>query len=177
VPPFFSFPRLPCRRAAGVALKGRIAVAALLVCALAGAGAWAYPRYFGPGATCALPLPTAEVPHIGVGKPSAPLPVVPGWIAHLDRATNPILFKATRTPAELRGVNYEGGVFGQQVVPMHGSIKALAIDGKKFEIRNGSIESGCIDVKGLGKTIVLFSATPSPTATVVLTEAQMALVR
>ena len=160
-----------------VGMNRRIVGAVLSVCALAGVGAWAYPRYFGPGATCALPLPTGQVPHVEVGKPGASLPVVAGWIAHLDRGTNPILFKATRSRAELRGVHYEGGIVGSHVVPMTGAVKSLTIEGKKFEVRDGSIASGCIGLKTLGNTIVLFSSTPSPTATIVLTDAQMALIR
>ncbi len=165
----------PSARVRRSGVVNRRAVFAL--CVLGGVGAWAYPRYFGPGATCALPTPADSVPHIELGKGGMPLSVVPGWVARLDRATNPIAFKATGAAAELRGVAFEGGVFGRQVVPLHGSVAALAIAGKKYEIRNGNFVSGCIDVQGLGKMIVLFSNSLTPTATIVLTDPQLAHLR
>lgn len=155
----------------------RILVLLVVLCVAASAGTWAYSRYYGVNRSCLLPEPAAGAPRISIGTPNAPMPVVYGWLARLDQAANPIRFSTTGTQVELRGVNFEGGVFGKQVVPAHGSVRTLTVDGKNVAILDGDIRGGCIDVKGLGKAIVLFSSSLSPTATIVLTEAQLAKIR
>ena len=142
-----------------------------------GAGAWGYSHYFGMNRSCLLPEPAAAAPHVTFGTPNTPMPVVYGWLARLTKATNPIRFDTIDTQVELRGVNYEGGLFGKQVVPTQGSVGSLNIDGKNIAILDGNIRGGCIDLKGLGKTIVLFSNSLSPTALIVLTEEQLARTR
>jgi hypothetical protein len=152
---------------------GRIILAVLFMCAAAGAGVWAYPRYFGGNRTCLLPVPTATGPAITIATPTFPMPVIYGRLALLESATYPMRFNVIPSEVELRDIHYEGQVFGQTALPMHGSVRIVKVDGKYVPIRDNEIKSGCIELRGLGKTIVLFSSSFSPTVTLVLTPEQM----
>ena len=60
-------------------------------------------------------------------------------------------------------------MFGQTALPMHGSVRIVKVDGKYVPIRgnqinkyvpirDNEIKSHCIELRGLGKTIVSFSS-------------------
>ena len=102
------------------------------------------------------------------------MPVIYGQIAQLEDATNPIRFKILPTEVEIRDVHYEGEVFGRSVVVRRGGFRILKIAGKPIAMRSSDIVDGCINLRGLGKTIVLFSGSFSPTVTLVLTPEQIA---
>ena len=155
----------------------RILVGLLVLCVAAGAGGWAYFRNVGVNPSCLLPEPAAGAPRIGIGTPNTPMPVIYGRLARLNPTANPLRFSTIDTEIELREVHYDGGVFGKQVVPTHGSVKTMKVEGKSIAIRDGDIRGGCIDVKGLGKAIVVFSNSLSPTVTMVLTDAQLSKIR
>ena len=152
----------------------RVSMVLLVLCALAGAGFWAYPRYLGGNRTCLLPIQGATGTAIGIATPSLPMPVIYGQIAQLEDATNPIRFKILPTEVEIRDVHYEGEVFGRSVVVRRGGFRILKIAGKPIAMRSSDIVDGCMNLRGLGKTIVLFSGSFSPTATLVLTPEQIA---
>ena len=100
------------------------------------------------------------------------MPVVYGQLAILESATNPIRGKAIPSDVEMRDIHYDGEVFGQTAVPMHGAFRMLKVDGKSVPVRSGDIDAGCIDLRGLGKTNVLFSSSFSPTVTLAMTPEQ-----
>jgi hypothetical protein len=137
----------------------------------------AYLRYGGYRQACLLPPPTGNGAAISTGSAEAPLRVVEGNTAFLQRAANPLKFNTAASRVELRGVHYDGQAFAQYTVPMHGGLRTIQIDGRPIPLRDGKIEAGCIDTKPLGHVIVLFSGTETVTATVVLTQEQIDLLR
>lgn len=110
---------------------------------------------------------------MSAGSADAPLRVVEGDTAFLQRAANPLKFNRTASRVELHGVHYDGQVHAQYTVPMHGGLRTIQIDGRPIPLRDGNIEAGCIDTKLLGHVIVLFSGAETVTATVVLTQEQI----
>lgn len=72
----------------------------------------------------------------------------------------------------MRDIHYDGEVFGQTAVPMHGAFRMLKVDGKSVPVRSGDIDAGCIELRGLGKTNVFFSSSFSPTIKLVMTPEQ-----
>lgn len=152
-------------------------LAFIMISGAAAAGYWAYPRYFVTNPTCAMPTPGPNVPPVAIGTDRDPMRIVRGGVARLDRPTNPIAITGLALTAELRDVVFQGGIYGRQIVPQHGTVKKLIIDGKNIPLRAETIEAGCIDAMRLGKTIVLFSGAERPTVTVVLTEEQIARLR
>ena len=149
----------------------------IVLCAVAGAAYWAYPRYLGGSRTCMLPTPTATGPAITIATATLPMPVIYGKLAILESATNPVRYRVLPTEVELRDIHYEGEVFGPTVLPKHGSLRIVKVDGKYIAIRNNEISAGCIELRGLGKTILLFSSSFSPTVTLVVTPEQMKQIR
>ena len=160
----------------GLTVRGKF-VGLFAICLIAGAGVWAYPRYFGAGPACLLPKPGSEGPAVSIGTAAEPLRVIYGHLARLERAANPVRFSEILSDVELRGVHYDGGLYGQHVVPTRGSVASLKIDGKNIAIRNGTIDAGCIDIERAGKAILVFSGSLTPVATLVLTPEQMAKLR
>ena len=122
---------------------------------------------------CMLPPPKGNGVPMSTASADAPLRVVEGHTAFLQRATNPLKFNNTASRVELRGVYYAGEAFGGHTVPVHGGIRTLQIDGRPVPLRDGTIDAGCVDTKTLGHVIVLFSGAETVTATVVLTQEQI----
>ena len=156
--------------------KGAV-IGALLIGCVAAISFWAYPRYLSGNKTCVLTMPVAASPSLAMGVPQTPIPLIPGQLARLDDPGNPLKFTALPRTVELRGVHYEGGSYGRFVVPASGAIAGIKIEGKDVRVRHQDIASGCLDVVGFGKILVLFTKSASPNAVVVMTQDQLAGVR
>ncbi len=144
--------------------------------ALAGAvaaGVWAYPRYLGGNKTCLLPSPTAPGTRVTIGTSGEPLAVVYGQLAILEQTTNPIRFRVIPSNIEIRDVHYAGQLIGATAIPEQGTFRILKVNGKSFPLHGTAIEGGCVNLRGPGKAILLFSNSFSPTAALVVTPDQM----
>jgi len=135
--------------------------------------AWAYPRYLGGNKTCLLPTPSAPGAAITIGTAAEPMAVVYGQLAILEQAANPIRFRVIPSNIEIRGVYYAGRVYGAAAIPEQGGFRNLKVNDKSFPLHNTAIQAGCIDMRGPGKAILLFSNSFAPTLVLVLTPDQM----
>ena len=151
----------------------RIVAGCLTFGAAVAAGVWAYPRYLGGNKTCLLPTPSAPGAAITVGTPTDPRPVVYGQLAILEQAGNPLRFKVIPSDVEIRGVHYAGHLVGTAAIPEQGAFRILKVNGKSFPLHTTAIEGGCVNLRGPGKAILLFSGSFAPAVTLVLTPDQM----
>lgn len=145
----------------------------VVVAGVAFVGVKLYPRYFGGEKVCLLPTP-APGPRITITTSTSPMPVIYGKIATLEVATNPIRYRVLPTEVEMRDVYYEGTVVGPAAVPQKGAFRILKVGEKYIPLRDNDIADGCVNLRGAGKTILLFSNSFSPTLTLVLTPDQKA---
>jgi len=152
-------------------------VTAAVVLAVGAGGFAAYKRFGGYHQACLLPAVSGNGAGISTGSADSPLRVVDGNTALLQRAENPVKFTKTTSRVELRGVYYDGALFGDYTVPRVGGLRTLRIAGQPVPLRDGTIDGGCVDTKSLGHVIVLFSGAQSVTATVLLTQEQIDLLR
>jgi hypothetical protein len=155
---------------------GRIALCAV-VAGLGWGGYTGYMRYFGGNAVCLLPPVTAGGPTITVGTETIPETVVYGHVAMLEQQSNPIRFRVLPTEIEIRDVHYKGTVVDQSAIPSSGALRIVKVAGKSIALRDTAIHDGCISLRGLGQSILLFSSSFAPTTTLVLTPDQIAQLR
>ena len=158
-------------------MKKRNLILAVLVLGAAAGGykAWRYVSI--PNHSCLLPTATASTAAVEIGSSTSPLSFVGGQVARLDRVENPIKFAPVPIVANAHWVHYVGGLHNRVVVPDRGGVKSVTVNGKTMSVHDGSIERGCIDITGLGPSIVLFSHGPVPQMTLVLTDKQIDKVR
>lgn len=145
----------------------------LALAGVAAAGVWAYPRYLGGNKTCLLPTPSAPGAPVTIGTATEPRAVIYGQLAILEQTVNPIRFRVIPSEVEIRDVYFAGQLIGATAIPDQGAFRILKVNGKSFALHGNAIEGGCVNLRGPGKAILLFSGSLSPTVALVLTPDQM----
>ncbi|MGA2459073.1 MAG: hypothetical protein ABSF85_16005 [Terriglobales bacterium] len=116
------------------------------------------------------PAPKTDGPGIGAQG----MKVVYGHLAKLESFGPPIKFDDLDIKVELGNVSYGAGVSGNYAIPFTGRIGSLKINGKNFTLKSGNLDTGCIDVEGIGPVLVLFeNSVTHESAAVVITSEQL----
>lgn len=108
------------------------------------------------------------------GAPSGVLAPVTGHVAKLESVQKPYVFSDLKRKVEIRGLLFLGYTEGNYVIPTGGQLKSISIDGKNLQLKTSKIESGCVNVQGLGPILLLLRLNISADfVTLVLTPEQL----